>query len=276
MSRGPRPDAVLTQQCLDVSQFFSRKYLLAKQRETTAPSRITSDLACTACGYNLKGLSFGRNCPECGTQIDSGPALDDVMLQGNWARRNAWRLGFATLFVCLLVVTAARLLMFLAGVWGAIEYAAESYVVTLLLVSFVWLGAAWSVTPSDLGRFTMLRHLRHFVRLTQILWPMACALWLVGTSQSSATMVEWARALRLIAGSGVLAMIVILMRISVWAELDEQARRFNAALWLLPITTLLVQAFPGQVAWFTMVPMGLFLGLWAWVMLVFAFAATSR
>ncbi len=36
------------------------------QRETSRPGHIATDMSCLACGYDLRGLPFGGECPECG------------------------------------------------------------------------------------------------------------------------------------------------------------------------------------------------------------------
>jgi len=54
------------------------------------------------------------------------------------------------------------------------------------------------------------------------------------------------------------------------AHREIAARRLNAVVWLLPILTLLPQAFPGSIAWIFLVPLGMLLLLWAWVMMLYA------
>ena len=47
-----------------MSRFLSRKYL--KFREAAAHGPIDEDVTCPHCGYILRGLRYGQNCPECG------------------------------------------------------------------------------------------------------------------------------------------------------------------------------------------------------------------
>ena len=39
------------------------------------PTAVTGDLYCEECGYNLEGLPFGGNCPECGTSYADNTPL---------------------------------------------------------------------------------------------------------------------------------------------------------------------------------------------------------
>ena len=50
-----------------MSSFFSQRYLRFRKAAEGGP--IEADLPCRTCGYNLRGLNYGRNCPECGNAI---------------------------------------------------------------------------------------------------------------------------------------------------------------------------------------------------------------
>ena len=53
-----------------MSTFLSNKFL--KYRGLAhKPVPIETDRYCQGCGYNVRGLVFGRNCPECGTHLFS-------------------------------------------------------------------------------------------------------------------------------------------------------------------------------------------------------------
>ena len=36
---------------------------------TDADGRLTPDIGCMQCGYNLNGLEMAERCPECGTLL---------------------------------------------------------------------------------------------------------------------------------------------------------------------------------------------------------------
>lgn len=42
---------------------------------------FTTDVPCPSCGYNLRGLSLGRGCPECGFKVVSFELTPDEQLE---------------------------------------------------------------------------------------------------------------------------------------------------------------------------------------------------
>ena len=40
-------------------------------------SFFTTDVPCPSCGYNLRGLTLGRGCPECGLKVTSDELASD-------------------------------------------------------------------------------------------------------------------------------------------------------------------------------------------------------
>lgn len=57
---------------------------------TSAPSvPIDADLPCSACDYNLKGLSADANCPECGQPMARTLRFGLVHSDATWLRRQA-------------------------------------------------------------------------------------------------------------------------------------------------------------------------------------------
>ena len=51
-----------------MSGFLSSKYL--KYQQALFRERIEEDLHCVKCGYNVRGLTYGRACPECSAPIE--------------------------------------------------------------------------------------------------------------------------------------------------------------------------------------------------------------
>lgn len=252
-----------------MSGFLSSKFL--KYQQARARGTIDEDLCCATCGYNLRGLSYVGSCPECSAPIE--PAGDDVFLAGDDAERRAWRLGLGLASGCLAGAVAARLLLFVAGFGGA-----GNQVVWVLLwfgfgIGIVWAFAAWLITPAVLGRRWMfMGQLRWVVRVSQLLWPAAYAAWMIGLATSRFDLFPLAAVLRLLAGIGGIVLALMLVAVATAAQREAAARRLMAAVWLLPILSLLTQAFPGRMPWFFLVPLGMLLLGWAWVMMLAAMA----
>ena len=54
--------------------------------ETKRDGRVRGDLPCISCGYLLRGLPTGQDCPECGTPIEATTL--QPLLQGS--TREPW------------------------------------------------------------------------------------------------------------------------------------------------------------------------------------------
>ncbi|MHC4082161.1 MAG: hypothetical protein ACYS15_07450 [Planctomycetota bacterium] len=252
-----------------MSKFLSDKYL--KYMVALRGKPIDQDTQCEYCGFNLRGLNHGRNCPECGLAIEPEDADRDRLLATGWSGRGALRLGLGAAFVCLVVAVAARFVLFVGGFKGISPELAKAYLTTGLVLSAVWAIAAWSITPRRLDRQgSGMRALRLVVRATQPLWVAGYACWLVAIIDGGDQLAAWGRVLRLLAGVGAILLAVVLCRVAGEAGREQAARRLNAAAWILPITTLLPQLFPRDMAWFGLIPLGLLLLLWAWVMMLYA------
>jgi hypothetical protein len=252
-----------------MSGFLSSRHL--KYRQPQYQSKIDRDLPCAGCGYNLRGLNYGRDCPECGLAIEPPGADQDVLLAGGWPGRGALRIGLAAAFGCLVVAVCARFVLFVGGFKGVSPELARVYLTTGLVLSAVWTIAVWLITPRRLDRCSpRMRQLRLVIRGTQPLWVAGYVCWLLAIVNSDDQLAVWGRVLRFGAGVGAVVLAAALCRVAEQAQREQAARRLNAAVWLLPITTLLPQLFPKEMAWFGIAPLGLLLLLWAWVMMLFA------
>ncbi len=199
------------------------------------------------------------------------PQGDDILLAGGAGARRLLRTGFAIAFLCLVGVVAARLMLFVTGVSGLREDFAWAYIACGLVLSFLWLIAAWLMTPAVLGRrFMFMGTLRWVVRVSQLLWPAGYTCWMLGFAAHDDRWIMWGRVLRLGACAGVILLAVMLIAVASSAQRETAARRLNAVAWLLPILTLLPQAFPSTIWWVYLVPLGMLLLLWAWVVTLFA------
>ena len=133
--------------------------------------------------------------------------------------------------------------------------------------------AAWLLTPAELGvRFMFMGTLRWIVRFSQLLWPLGYVCWMTGFSDSNGPLLMWGRVMRLGAGAGAILLAVMLIAVAYSAQRESVARRLRATVWLLPIPTLLTQAFPASMPWIFLVPLGMLLLLWAWMMMLYALA----
>jgi len=199
------------------------------------------------------------------------PSDDDILLAGGAGARRIWRTGLALAFGCLVGVVAARLMLFVSGVWGVGDEIARTYLACGFVLSVMWLIAAWLITPAVLGkRFMFMGTLRWVVRVSQLLWPAGYACWMLGFAAADDRWLLWSRVLRLGAGSGAILLAIMLIAVAGSAQRETAARRLNAVAWLLPVLTLLPQAFPSTIAWIYLIPLGILLLLWAWVMTLYA------
>ncbi len=250
-----------------MSGFLSSKYL--KYQQARIHERIEQDLPCAKCGYNVRGLTYAGSCPECSAPIERGAG--DVLLSGDDAERRAWRLGLALASGCLVGAVAARLLLFVVGFGVLSPLVASAYLWLGFALSLVWMVAAWLITPAALGRRRIfMGQLRLVVRVSQLFWPVAYAAWIFGRATQPSALLFWATALRLLAGIGAIVLALMLVTVATAAQRETAARRLNAVVWLLPILTLLPQAFPQRIQWLFLVPLGMILLAWAWVMMLYA------
>jgi hypothetical protein len=254
-----------------MSSLFSPRMLRLRQ---AARQTIETDRYCRSCGQNLRGLKGGSRCPECGTPMELDPALTDVLLSGDADERARWRSGLFIAFACLATIIVARLAVFFAGAGGA--DLTRPYLGLVGVISAAWVLATWLITPNLIAqRGYATTWLLLVIRLSQPAWLAAFGvLAIVQLGAPAQPLENWLRAAgalgRVIGGIGVILLAIVLCRVAIEAELDDAARRMNAAIWLLPPTTLLVQLFPDVLPWVWLVPLGMFLLAWCCVMWVFA------
>jgi hypothetical protein len=206
-----------------------------------------------------------------GPQRKARDGLQDELLAGPDSERRRLRAGLTIAFACLTVAVAARLWKFVAGFDGLSDAARVGYVALGLALAVLWAGAAWALTPARLGRdHPRLRPLQRLVRASQLLWPVACTCWLLSVLRDEDWLYGLGAFLRIPAGAGAILLAWQLWWLAERAQRENAARRLNAAVWLLAPVTLLPQVFPKFMPWYLLTPLGIFLFLWAWVMLLFA------
>jgi hypothetical protein len=233
---------------------------------------IESDTHCRTCGYNLRGLRRDRKCPECGQPNDLAQPLFDVLLSGSAEDRRRWHRGLQLAALCVAVALAARVAYFLLAAPGASAWLVSAYLRVGAVNSVLWIVAVWLVTPDALARrWPWMRGPRLAARSLAFMWPIgyACLIARYAPSVGSPAhgwLIVGDLAGRLGGGLGVMCVAFMLHHAAEEAELDRAASDLNAALWLLWFPTLLAQLFPASIEWFTLVPLGLVLFFWGWLM----------
>jgi len=83
---------------------------------TERPRQVRSSLRCVQCGYDLRGLSEGLNCPECGAPVEAttlAPILEASVAAANARTRLGRKSNVATR---LLIIAAIAVMITVAVV----------------------------------------------------------------------------------------------------------------------------------------------------------------
>ncbi len=262
-----------------MSRFFSEKYL--KYQRRSEGQTIEEDLFCKSCGYNLRGLPQGRRCPECGEDpqaVEAGEyiteggvrrrPLVDIITIGSDTDRARWRKGLAIATFCVFATIAARLGFFVSAlVGGPTNYHYGVYLSVGFAISITWLFSLPFILPSRLGRqWPWMKPLRWYVLGTQWLFAAGYLLWFYeiffpGPLGPSIPIMIAQRAVRVVAGTGIIVLCGIFRYVSEEAELEKADGRFNFAMWFLPIATVIavviLATFPSYIATLKFRPEGL-------------------
>jgi hypothetical protein len=269
ISNDPAGDGVM-------SSFLSTKYLKYRGRLPQAPQPIDRDLHCASCGYNLRGLMTGRNCPECGQIISLTRSLDDPLLSGTLDERRKVQLGLTLIAFCAIAVAACRIGFPVAWslAWG--RQPMWHYIVFGLAMSVMWAAGAWLITPPRLGpSHARLRPVRRLIRATQPLIVVAYLCWLLVEARYAGTtagdrLTGCALLVSVPAAAGMLLVGVWLVVLAEDAGLDAAAGAINLSLWVVPILSAIVIFIPLQLPFFALAFMMIVLLAWAWYMVKFA------
>jgi len=252
-------------------------YFPKKQPLAAVP--IDTDEPCAGCGYNLRGLTTDKNCPECGRPVRSRIQTMDVLSEANPAARARWRLALALLGWSVLAITARQFGWF---IWQAIPAVTDSDAVAAALdvaamaMAIAWVLGAWLVTsPLVVGEArSRMRWWPTAARWLTVLWLPAVSLQVVRmVNASNAGIVETAGNLAALcvvpACIGGWLLVMLLHRLAVHADQDDGARRLNNALWLLPPISLVMVALGlGPIGWMEAIMRFIILMLpWLWFMM---------
>ncbi|MCZ6834789.1 MAG: hypothetical protein O7G85_03350 [Planctomycetota bacterium] len=263
--------------------YLSEKFLKSRLGLDHAPGvKIEDDRSCTGCGYNLKGLTFGRACPECGQTIQRDLKIglkDDLIGQGDPELRKRMQIGLGLASGCLLFALVARLLSLISAAFIVGE-ASSLYHMSILFNSVLWLVGVWLITPKAIDlQWPRLKALRLSIRFTQLLWPLALGAYAIAQMAANSISTTLESQLlsfqftgRVIAGGGVLGLVWLMLVIAQGADLEKASRRLSSVLWGLPIFTIMAALFPDTFMWILLWILGLLLLGWAWMLAWFALA----
>jgi len=212
------------------------------------------DRPCLGCGYNLRGLPHGANCPECGMASKMPEDIDAPLSLAPTSVILAFIRGCWLASIC---VAAA------VGVTIADRFPAWKPSISLFIVaglSLLWVLAVFWMTPgfnlpqAAIRGFSPRGKLRRATRVLQWGW----------VASTGASFVEWQLSVKSggIAGAGgaslrsllqlletggflaglagVVCLSLMLERLAEWTRDDTAEKYFNWSAWTLPISTLLL------------------------------------
>jgi hypothetical protein len=218
---------------------------LRNAAQRTAPI-IDTDRRCAGCGYNLRGLRLGINCPECGLPTTMPEGGDDplstmpmrvilMLVRGCWAAA-----------ICVVLMMIALILHRIGLVRDEIAFP------SMFMLSLFWLGAAIWLTPvitlpQAVSRgFGSKSRLRTSARVLQLGWVIAIGALAFETlvpqaAGPLAALVKLATFGGLCAGlAGLIVLSVLLERVAEWARDEDAQRMFNWTMWSWPLAILVL------------------------------------
>jgi len=227
----------------------------APEAFTPRPTRVTEDVLCLSCGYNLRGLALGDVCPECGAAVARsmlGNRLRYASLTFVKRLHTAMVMELGAVLFMLLGSIAMFGIVFAmqgrtagvgAGLMGLIGLSSA-------LASFVSLAAMWIFTTEDPGSLDPSSlSLRATVRGSLIVLATVMVLNIVFTTGTSFTgpTIGAGAAVMILGVVGLIANIVRYVSVMTYLakiaaripneKLQKSARRFR---WLGPVLV-----FPG-------------------------------
>lgn len=226
--------------------------------QPTGPSDEDDPEPCEGCGYDLRGLPMGRECPECGRPkrktVVTGFEEPLAHMQMSVIRRVRLltAIGMLTVFITIAVALIAYL------------SPQSSQLMWMLLAALALNVGTWVLTPAiDLREaavrgFSSSGRLRYWSRLLQIVWfPAAVLVTLPALVQIQSPVVEgmlFVLALVCIAIgiAGIIVLGLLLENLAEWARDDTAEWLFNIGEWgvgicggVVLLATLLNMFLPG-------------------------------
>lgn len=221
---------------------------LRRMAERAAPQTapiIQTDLECIECGYNLRGLRLGVNCPECGTSTIKQPEVDDPLSLMPRGVIVSFIRGCWVASICVLLMVAGILAERFGALRADIVLPALAGLSVLWALSVVWLTPGFSLPQARSRGFGMRSRTRAVARWLQLGWVVglgAAAVEAVVTNPSAAltsllSTLVW---VGIVVGlTGLIVLSVLLERLSEWTRDEDAQRMFNWAAWSWPIAVLL-------------------------------------
>jgi hypothetical protein len=220
--------------------------LRAAAQRAAGSAIIDSDRPCLGCGYNLRGLRAGINCPECGLPSVLPEDVDDPLALMPRSVIVAFIIGCWSASICVMLIVGLVVVL-------RLEIApAEVMVAALAVVSMAWLGATILITPAFAlpqavkRGFALGSRLRRASRWLQLGWPVLAGATLLklaapNASASLANLLLLLQIAGFLSGmAGIVALCVLLQQLADWTRDDGAGTAFNWAMWSLPIATVLI------------------------------------
>jgi hypothetical protein len=217
---------------------------------------ITEDIHCSACGYSLKGLYEGSNCPECGTNTvdDTAPAssaprdpgsIGKPLIEGPYGYLRTLSVAFWLLTIAWGIVPVAILLT-----WQGLIPSSPIVVSSLLLASAVLWCAGIAISLRDRPRSIRGKRngelIREMPQLRLIVWLMLLPVLLAALSNFLAALVAnpapyeaVAGLLAVVALAGLIPTFMYLAELAEWGSDGDLARKLRLRSWLIGPLVLL-------------------------------------
>jgi hypothetical protein len=257
-----------------MSSFLSNKYLQYRNFKGESIT-ISGDRYCIACGYNVRGLKMGQNCPECGTQIRKDVQVDDPLLAGEWSERQQNHVGLALIAFTLIIEAFARLAVAIVLLTGGGSWPSFGWYLWLgLALSGAWAIGVWLLTAARFdSQYRKIKWMRWTARLTSLAFLLAYVLWMLALTKLAGApgekfIVGTSVLLRMIGSIGAMFFLIWLLRLASDADLEDAARRIHLAIWMLPLPTIVLFLIPSQIPWIFWFLVSIPLLLWCWYLFV--------
>ena len=228
-----------------MSKYLTDKYL--KYMAALRGKPIEQDTQCEYCGYNLRGLAYGKACPECGTPIQYRREPDLAFYEMPLPMIKGFRLSCWMAILAFAGIVACGVIPGLGG--GSVITP-----VLMLVVVGLWSTAVWRLTqPLDVPQaiahgFSPRSRLRNAARWLQSGWALAAGSLAASQAQAAlafpTTLFDKLFVIGVLIGIvGIGALALFLARFANWVHDEFAARAFTAAVWgvvfLAPLVLLL-------------------------------------
>jgi hypothetical protein len=228
-----------------MSKYLTEKYL--KYVAALRGKPIDQDMQCEYCGYNLRGLSYGKACPECGTPIQYRREPDLAFYDMPLPLIKGFRLS------CWMAILAFLGMVAFWVIDGLRGGSAAGAVLALMVVG-LWLTAVWRLTqplnvPQAVAHgFSPRSRLRSAARWLQLGWLLALGARLAALAPAvlAPPSILYGRLTVfgvLVGIVGIGALALFLARFANWVRDEFAVRAFTTAVWgwvfLTPLLLLL-------------------------------------